>query len=94
MATASFDNLTLDSTREEMLVALLDGIVSFQLEELDVWKDHVALNKCIKHVGGGATSSYTAFKQEKLSDFTLMMVGETTLAGAARLAFDTLEENC
>jgi sugar (pentulose or hexulose) kinase len=93
MATASFENLTLDSTREEMLVALLDGIVSFQFEELDVWKDHVDLNKCIKHVGGGATSRYTAFKQEKLPDFKLLMVGETTLAGAARLALETLEKH-
>ena len=94
MATASFENLTLDSTREEMLVALLDGIVSFQFEELDVWKDQVALNDRIKHVGGGATSHYTAFKQEKLPNHMLMMVGETTLAGAARLAFDTLKKKC
>ncbi|MBT8330661.1 MAG: hypothetical protein KJN87_13225 [Desulfofustis sp.] len=94
LATASFDNLTLDSTREEMLVALLDGIVSFQFDELDTWKNHVALNNSIKHVGGGATSCYTAFKQEKLTGFKLQMVGETTLAGAARLAFDTLEKVC
>lgn len=93
MATASFDNLTLDSTREEMLIALLDGIVSFQFEELEVWKEHVALNNCIKHVGGGATSCYTAFKQEKLAQFKLMTVGETTLVGAARLAFETLEKS-
>ncbi|MBT8344728.1 MAG: hypothetical protein KJO60_12240 [Desulfofustis sp.] len=94
LATASFDNLTLDSTREEMLVALLDGIVSFQFDELDTWKNHVALNNSIKHVGGGATSCYTAFKQEKLTGFKLQMVGETTLAGAAKLAFDTLEKVC
>ncbi|RZW14245.1 MAG: hypothetical protein EX260_10860, partial [Desulfobulbaceae bacterium] len=92
LATASFVNLTLDSTREEMLVALLDGIVSFQFDELDTWKNHVALNNSIKHVGGGATSCYTAFKQEKLTGFKLQMVGETTLDGAARLAFDTLRK--
>jgi len=92
-ATASFNNLTLDSTREEMLLALLDGIVNFQFEELDVWKDHVALSKTIKHVGGGAKSSYTAFKQDKLKGYTLEMLGETTLTGAARLAFETLESS-
>lgn len=89
-ATASFENLTLDSTREEMLHALLDGIVSFQFEELDVWKDHVSLSKTIKHVGGGAKSSYTAFKQAKLTGYTVQMLGETTLTGAARLALETL----
>lgn len=90
-AKASFDNLTLDTTREEMLVALLDGIVSFQYEELEQWKSYVTLSKTIKHVGGGAKSSYTAFKQDKLSDYQLEMLGETTLTGAARLAFDTLD---
>ncbi len=91
-ATASFKNLTLDSTREEMLLALLDGIVSFQFEELERWKTHVSLSKTIKHVGGGAQSGYTAFKQEKLTDYNLIMLGETTLIGAARLAFDTLSK--
>jgi len=90
-ATASFNNLTLDSTREEMLLALLDGIVSFQFEALDTWRQDIALSRIIKHVGGGAKSSYTAFKQDKLPDFTMQMLGETALAGAARLAFETLD---
>ncbi|MGI9538116.1 MAG: xylulokinase [Desulfocapsaceae bacterium] len=91
-ATASFNNLTLDSTREEMLLALLDGVVSFQFEELDVWKDHVSLSNTIKHVGGGAKNSYTAFKQGKLTGYELKILGETTLIGAARLAFETVEK--
>ena len=93
-ATGSFANLTLDSTREEMLLALLDGIVSFQFEELDVWKNHVSLSTTIKHVGGGATDSYTAFKQEKLIGYDVQMLGETTLTGAARLAFETVAKFC
>ncbi len=91
-ATASFSNLTLDSTREELLLALLDGIVAFQFEALDSWKEAVALSRVIKHVGGGAKSSYTAFKQDKLPDFEIQMLGETALPGAARLAFTTLAE--
>lgn len=92
-ATGSFANLTLDTTREELLLALLDGIVSFQFEELAHWKNHVALNRVIKHVGGGAKGAYTAFKQSRLADFELRMLGETTLIGAARLAFETLNSN-
>ncbi len=91
-ATASFVNLTLDSTREELLLALLDGIVSFQFEALDQWKKDIELSRVIKHVGGGAKSSYTAFKQDKLPDFDIQMLGETALPGAARLAFETLAE--
>lgn len=93
-ATGSFNNLTLDSTREEMLLALLDGIASFQFEELDVWKDFVSLSTTIKHVGGGATSSYTAFKQDKLAGYDLQMLGETALNGAAILAFETVKKFC
>lgn len=89
-AAASFGNLTLDSTREEMLLALLDGIVSFQFEALDFWKEEIELSPVIKHVGGGARSSYTAFKQDKLPDYELQKLGETALPGAARLAFETL----
>ncbi len=89
-ATASFENLTLDTTREEMLLALLDGVVSFQFEALDRWSHHVNLSDTIMHVGGGAKSSYTSFKQRKLKHHTLKMLGETALIGAARLALDTL----
>lgn len=89
-ATASFENLTLDTTREEMLLALLDGIVSFQFEALERWSHHVSLSDSIMHVGGGAKSSYTAFKQRKLQHHILKMLGETTLTGAGRLALDTL----
>ena len=77
-----------------MLVALLDGIVSFQFEELDIWKEHVTLSDTITHVGGGATNCYTAFKQEKLKGYKLLTRGETTLTGAARLAFETLDKSC
>lgn len=88
--TASFEGLTLNTTREEMLLALLYGIVSFQFEALDRWEKDVKLSSIIHHVGGGAKSSYTAFKQKMLPQYKLEMQGETTLTGAARLAFETL----
>ncbi len=88
--TASFEGLTLNTTREEMLLALLHGIVSFQFEALDRWEKDVKLSTTIHHVGGGAKSGYTAFKQKMLTNYKLVMQGETTLTGAAKLALETL----
>lgn len=88
--TASFTNLSLETTREDMLIALLCGIVDFQFEILQKWEKQVELKRIIKHVGGGARSTYTAFKQSMLDGFQLEKKGETTLVGAAGLAIDTL----
>ena len=88
--TGSFDGLTLNSTREEMLLALLQGIVSFQFEALTEWEKEISLNRVIHHVGGGAKESYTAYKQNMLQGYTLEQTGETTLKGATQLALDTI----
>lgn len=87
---ASFDRLSLDTSREEMLLALLHGIVSFQFDALVQWEKHVSLNSTIYHVGGGARSAYTGFKQKMLQNYKIKQLGETTLTGAATLAFEVL----
>ena len=43
------------------------------------------------HVGGGAKDAYTGYKQSILKDFRFVQLGETTLAGAAKLAMDALK---
>ena len=88
--TGSFAGLTLNTNREEMLLALIHGIVSFQFDALEEWQKDVALSQVIHHVGGGAQDSYTAFKQKMLPDYVFKNTGETTLHGAAKLAFETL----
>jgi hypothetical protein len=42
-------------------------------------------------VGGGASDAYTGYKQGILKDFRFVQLGETTLAGAAKLAMDALK---
>jgi hypothetical protein len=42
-------------------------------------------------VGGGASDAYTGYKQMLLKNYRFVQVGETTLAGAAKLALDALE---
>jgi xylulokinase len=88
--TGSFTRLTLNTTREDCLLALANGIVSFQIEGLLEWQKSVRLDSRIYHVGGGASEAYTRYKQKLLGDFTFIQLGETAVLGAARLAFDAI----
>ena len=86
--SGAFTRLTLNTDRDDLLLALAYGIISFQLESIAEWKKSVALASEIYHVGGGASNAYTGYKQSMLPDFRFIQLGETTLAGAARLALE------
>ena len=87
--SGSFTRLTLNSTREDILLALMHGITSFQMESLSEWKKKTSLSNEIYHVGGGASRAYTDYKQSMLKDYRFIQLGETTLTGAAKLAIET-----
>ena len=90
--SASFTRLSLGTTREDLLLAMVDGIVSFQVQGLRRWEQEMTLERNIYHVGGGASEAYTRYKQRLLKDFKLVQLGETTLIGAARLGFEAIGE--
>jgi hypothetical protein len=89
--TGSLTRLTLHTTREDCLLALAHGIVSFQSEGLLEWQEKVPLSCYIYHVGGGASEAYTQYKQKMFKDFTFIQSGETSVIGAAKLALDAME---
>jgi sugar (pentulose or hexulose) kinase len=89
--TASFTRLSLHTTREDCLLALAYGIVSFQTAGIQRWRKRVPLRRQIYHVGGGASDAYTQYKQRLLKDFEFVQLGETSLKGAAKLGFETVE---
>jgi sugar (pentulose or hexulose) kinase len=84
--SGAFTRMTLNTNRDDLLLALAHGIISFQLESISEWKKRVGLSNEICHVGGGASEAYTGYKQSMLKDFQFVQLGETTLAGAAKLA--------
>jgi sugar (pentulose or hexulose) kinase len=88
--SGAFTRLTLNTTREDCLLALVHGIVSFQSEGLLEWQKKVPLSRYIYHVGGGASEAYTQYKQKMFKDFTFIQLGETAVIGAAKLALDAL----
>jgi sugar (pentulose or hexulose) kinase len=89
--SGAFTRLTLNTNRDDLLLALAHGIISFQTESISEWKKKTKLSSKIYHVGGGAKDAYTGYKQSILKDFRFVQLGETTLAGAAKLAMDALK---
>ena len=89
--TGAFTRLTLNTTREDTLLAVIYGIISFQTEILSEWQKKAPLKNQIRHVGGGASDAYTRYKQSMLKKYSFVQLGETTLTGAAKLAMDALK---
>jgi xylulokinase len=88
--SGAFTRLTLKTTREDVLLALIHGIISFQIASLSEWRRQVPLKDQIRHVGGGASDAYTGYKQRMLKSYRFVQLGETTLTGAATLALEAL----
>ncbi len=91
--TGSFTRLTLNSTREDLLLALAHGILSFQAEGLRQWRKEVHISQTIYHVGGGASDAYTRFKQNYLKEYRFIQLGEQAAIGAAKLGFEAIGKN-
>ena len=89
--SGAFTRMTLNTNREDLLLALAYGIIAFQIESISEWEKSVRLSSEIYHVGGGASDAYTGYKQGLMKDFRFVQLGETTLAGAAKLAMDALK---
>jgi sugar (pentulose or hexulose) kinase len=89
--SGAFTRMTLNTNRDDLLLALAHGIIAFQIESIAEWKKKTKLSSKIYHVGGGASDAYTGYKQSILKDFRFVQLGETTLAGAAKLAMDALK---
>ena len=91
--SGAFTRLTLNTNRDDLLLALAHGIVSFQIKSISEWRKRIELSNEIYHVGGGAREAYTGYKQRMLKDFRFVQLGETTLAGASKLAIRALKKN-
>ena len=89
--SGAFTRMTLNTNRDDLLLALAHGIIAFQTESISEWKKKTKLSSKIYHVGGGAKDAYTGYKQGILKNFRFVQLGETTLAGAAKLAMNALK---
>ena len=88
--SGAFTRMTLNTNRDDLLLALAHGIIAFQVESISEWKKQVRLSSEIYHVGGGASDAYTGYKQGVFKDFRFVQLGEITLTGAAKLASEAM----
>ena len=88
--SGAFTRMTLNTNRDDLLLALAHGIIAFQIKSIFEWKKKTRLSKKIYHVGGGAREAYTEYKQRILKNFRFVQLGETTLTGAAKLALEAV----
>ncbi|CAB1055739.1 hypothetical protein D1BOALGB6SA_473 [Olavius sp. associated proteobacterium Delta 1] len=89
--SGAFTRMTLNTNRDDLLLALAHGIIAFQMESISEWNKHVQLSNEIFHVGGGASDAYTGYKQSMLKEYRFVQLGETTLPGAAKLALEAMK---
>lgn len=90
--TGAFTGLSLSTSREELLLSLARGIAASQIAALKKWRQELSLPDSIFHVGGGASQPYSEFKERLYKDYKFINKGETTLKGAALLAFTALKK--
>lgn len=83
--TASFTRITLNTTREDMLLAVIHGVVSKVKGFLTLMEENVELSKTVNVTGGGA-EVLLACKEKMIRGYTFRKVESGSLLGTARMA--------
>jgi xylulokinase len=88
--SASLRNLTLDTTRDDILYSVAYNNAKFVLGIIPEWEKAGRIEKAIYHVGGGAGEGYTNIKKNMLKDYQFVNIGETAEKGAAIIGFGAM----
>ena len=90
--TASFENMTRDTTREELLAALVKGLCDYQREHLKEVSIDIPLNDKICITGGAASPEVIRAKRKWMRDCEYVYHDQSSMKGAAMLGRMFLEE--
>ncbi|WP_427365966.1 hypothetical protein [Candidatus Caldatribacterium saccharofermentans] len=82
---ASFSGLTLDTTREECLRALVGGIVGRMRKTLDMMSERLTLHPTMV-VTGGAGSALLEYKRRVFRDFEIELKENCSILGCMEIA--------
>ncbi|MBC7189510.1 hypothetical protein H5U35_04765 [Candidatus Aerophobetes bacterium] len=88
---ASFSGLTLSTTREDCLYALMEGTVGRMKKTVDKMAKLIKLDKTIFLTGGGATEVLMNYKRRIFKGFDIVVKENCSLQGCAYLARLALE---
>ena len=87
---ASFRGITLESTREDFLAALLAGIFEPIHLVLDIYGKKVSLQKEVILTGGMVDKAYLEFKRRQFKEFTFKRINECSTLGNGKMALMAL----
>ena len=90
---ASLRNLTLDSTRDDILYSVAYNNAKYVLGIIPEWEKTGRIGREIYHVGGGAGEGYTNIKKMMMENYKFINIGETAEKGAAIIGFGTLSNS-
>lgn len=86
-----FTGLTIDTTREDMLLSLLCGTFEPMKKSLEIIEKNTPLNKEIFLTGGVMSEHYQRFKEREFMDYTFSPRANCTLLGMVKAAVASLD---
>jgi xylulokinase len=89
--TAEFKGFTLETTREEMIAALIRGLYNYQREHLEEISGTISLSDTVVLTGGAVSDAMIEAKKRWMRDCTYRRRDNSSLDGAARLGERFLE---
>ncbi|GHT63161.1 hypothetical protein FACS1894110_00350 [Spirochaetia bacterium] len=89
---ASFNGITLESTREDFLAAILLGIHEPIRQTIEICEGFVPLRKKIKLTGGMIDDAFLRLKQSLFPSYQFEIIPDCPVIGSARLALAALRE--
>lgn len=88
----AFSGLVLDTSREDMLLSLLEGIYEPLSDMLNICKGQMELNTKILWTGGMVSDAYFQFKKKIFKGFELTIKKECSTLGNAKVAINVLSK--
>jgi len=88
----AFSGLTLATTREDFLFAILEAVTGRTQGLLKKIRQRIPLDRVIHLTGGAATSALLDYKRRKFPEFEIVVKEDCTLHGCAFMARRVLEE--
>ena len=88
----SFEGLTLDTTRKDMLAAIAIGIHEPIIKTLKLSSNFISLNKTIKLTGGLTTEHYINLKRKLLPGYAFEVKNNCPIIGNGILALQALKK--
>ena len=91
---ASFSGLTLSTSRDECLYAVMEAVINRTERLLNKVKKGIELEKMIRLTGGAANQALMDYKKRRFPEYEIVVMEDCALHGCAFMARKILEGSC